>query len=995
MTSTNQQSGGILARMGEGLPTALAVLGALALLLVISASLPAQEPAEADEPAQTAEPTEESTAESTEPELAPAATLDHLPTVRHLAAALSDPDSRMDTLFTMVVVARLMESVASIDRTRVEAVAEQFRDDRAWLDRLASRYLDIPIRSTVLDPAAWAIVRGLDQHGLEAHTLVSPLGPDLDVLLAQLFDRSEERLAATILPEVLIRLESRSVRLWRGVREMATNNEALLAVVAALDADWFDPWTAAEPPAPLTRNGDELAVAREMLTAVADTATLPAPPDILALKRIRFGLLTADGGDSPVWEAEAAYVLRLASGVEYLHRHEYLTFTESLLWVVANLLDRVVQDAATPSPMAPLLADLLPRISNNFAREFADVDPRINAALAAAYDVVQNIRGGSPGRERVYELKRELADAVAQLVLMIPDMDYYFGQPVRDRVAEEIDICISIAAAQDSEGKQMLTREQFERCLQAMVDLVGRQARSAELSGDMNGPFGPEHRARELTLPPWQRINYVLGYMHERFSAICELPAEPLPNPLEWATLATMMAWLAERAPVYFQTPANEARVIEMRQHGLGLLRELSRQADCFIGSGGGMNDPVSRSIRDYDSALLALVNGVREAELAFRAEHLKPGADVVFGAGASQRTSFRSENLMITPCNPDRTCGMSDSLGATRALVGLFPDAYLIADQSRLGRIEICYDNVQWLGRRSEPVREDDPFVANYYGHLAFELKGRYVENGEGTEVFGSQFVSPNEYHYLFAAADEAILEDACPIEQIGKRIHANLSPTRKIRIVPDRLTYLSSARTRPSGVLASNWGQGAEWRDWFVTGIGVTPIEFVDAPSLRDRVNQHLQSLYQAQQSMVYSALLRPGPNSAVPQGIALDALIQEVSNRKALARSAVSLFYPSLLLDSDHIRGALEGQGGLLDQSVLERFRDSNVAVSTIGERGTLRLEAFRADWGRLPENVRRSGAVDNSVAHGLTRLNALYRDFFGLKTGAGTAPREGTN
>lgn len=973
--------------MGESLPTAPAVLVASALLLAVPASSLAQESGQAGQDARTAESTGENaegnTEGSTEEEAVPAATLDQLPTVRHLAAALSDPDSRMDTLFTMVAVAQMLENLSTLETGQAEAAADEFRDDRAWLDRLGARYLDIPMRSTVLDPASWAITHELGQHDLEVHSLVSPQGPDLGVLLAQLFDRSEERLAATILPEVLIRMEANAVDLWRTLSTAAATNDALLAVVAGLNADWFDPWTAAEPPAPLAQKSDVLAATRHMLSAIADTATLPAPPDALALKRIRFALLTAGPVEDSDWYTEAAYILRLAAGVEHLHRLQYLSFTESLLWVVADLLDRTAAEGAAVSPMAAMLSDLLPRISNNFARQFADVDSRINAAMAAAYDVVQNIRGGSPGLERIGELNGELADAVAQVVLMIPDMDYYFGQPVRARVAEEIDICISIAAAKNREGQQTLTREQFDRCMQAMVDLVSREARSSELSGDADGPFGTEHLARELALPPWQRINYVLGYMHERFSAMCQMPPEPLPNPLEWATLATLMSWFAERAPVYFQTPANEARVIEMRRNGLDLLRELSRQADCFTGAGGGMNDPVSRGMQDYDSALLELVHGVREAELAFRAEHLKPGADVVLGADASQRTSFRSEGLMITACSPDRTCGMNDSLEATRALVGLFPDPYLIADQSGLGSIQICYDNVQWLNRRSEPVRADDPFVANYYGHLAFELKGRYVESGETVDVFGSRFISPEEYHYLFASVDGDILEDACPLEHVGERIHASLSDSRRFRIVPDRLTYLSSARKRPSGVLAANWGQGAEWRDWFVTGIGVTPIEFDGDPTIADRVNQHVQSLYQAQQAMVYSALLRPGPNGAGPQGVDLAGVAQEVSSRKALIRSLVSLFYPSLLLDSDHIRGALEGQGGLIDESVLARFRDGNVAVSTLGERGTLRLERFRADWSRLPDDVRRTGAVGNSVAHGLTRLNALYRDSFGLE------------
>ena len=905
-----------------------------------------------------------------------------LPQVRHLSAALADPDSRTDTLFTMVAVARLMDAVPTLNASETELVAQQFRDDRAWLDRLATRYLEIPMRSTVFDPAAWLIVRRLDRRGLNVDQSVSPLGPDMHVLIDQVFDRSDERLASAILPEILVRMETEAVDLWRGLIDTATSDEALLAVVAGLDEDWFDPWTAAEPPAPLVSNGDLLATAQEMLAALLNTATLAAPPDELSLKRIRFELLTANPGEVPDWERESSYVIRLAAGIESLYSRQYLSFTEALLWVVADLLKQASADGSFASPIAPVLAELLPRISNHYAREFAQVDPRINAVLAAAYDVVVNLQGDNPGTQRAQNLSLELADAVAQLVLTIPDTDYYFGQPVRNPIAAEIEICINIAAAQDSSGRSTLTREQYDRCLAAMVDLVDQHATSAELAGDSDGPFGIQHLARELSLPPWQRINYVLGYLHDSYVSMCELPEAPLPNPLEWATLATLMAWFAERAPVYFQTPQNEATVIRMRQHGLNLVEQLSQQADCFSGAGGGLNDPVTRSLQDYDVALLELVHGVREVELAYREEHLKQGADVVLSGDANQRTSYRSEGLMIGPCDPERACGVSENLASTRALVGLFPDAYLVADQSGLGEIEICYDNVQWLNRRSEPVRPEDPFVANYYGHLAFELKGRFVENETAIEVFGSRFVSPDEYHYLFAAQDDEVLNDSCPQELVGRKISASLDESRRLRIVPDRLTYLTSARSRPSNVLVSNWDQGAEWRDWFVTGMGVTAMEFDGDPLIADKVSQHLQSLYQAQQSMLYSALLRPIPGATITEGLGLYELTLAVASRKALVRSIVSLFYPSLLLDSDSTRAALEGQSGLLDDVILARFRDANVPVAALGELGTLRLQEFRADWSRLPENVRRNGLVSNSVAHALMRLNATYQSFFGL-------------
>ena len=139
-------------------------------------------------------------------------------------------------------------------------------------------------------------------------------------------------------------------------------------------------------------------------------------------------------------------------------------------------------------------------------------------------------------------------------------------------------------------------------------------------------------------------------------------------------------------------------------------------------------------------------------------------GGEVVLHGDAGQRTAFRTDGLEIRPCDPDRICEMTAGLEATRALIGQFPDPYLIADQTGLGELEICYDNVQWINRRSDPVRPEDPHVANYYGNLSFDVRGRYREGGEVTDVFGFNFVSPGEYHYLFAPATEEVTEQAVP---------------------------------------------------------------------------------------------------------------------------------------------------------------------------------------------------------------------------------------
>jgi len=394
-------------------------------------------------------------------------------------------------------------------------------------------------------------------------------------------------------------------------------------------------------------------------------------------------------------------------------------------------------------------------------------------------------------------------------------MNYYFDQPVRRRIADEVDLCTSAVTSAKQQGEANLNREQFDSCMENLIEMSENLAGNEELAGDPDGPFGADQLRRELVMPPWQRINFSLGYLHERFPTGCEAPSEPLPNPLEWSSLATLITWFARQSPVYFQTPENEALVLRMRQQGLDLIQNMAQQVDCISGAGSGINDPVTRSLADYRAALNDLVAGIREAEIEFRSNRLKSGADVVLHGDAFQRTAYRSEELVIGPCDPSQVCEMSGAMETTRALIGLFPDTYLIADQTGLGSIEICYENMQWVNRRAVPVRPDDPHVANYFGQISFDVVGRYQEKDQTSRVFGSTFVSPDEYHYLFAAATDEVREDSCPTEWVGTKIVTPLHKSGGFRVVPNRLTYLASARKTPSEVINANWSRGAEWRD------------------------------------------------------------------------------------------------------------------------------------------------------------------------------------
>ncbi len=920
------------------------------------------------------------------PEILPAERVAELPDRRELAASLADPDSRQDTLLSLTALAYLLQQNPTPQLGQEESLVAFFRDSRTWLDRLTARFPRLPSRSTVLDPAVQVLQQELWQQHILPTPAVAALGPDYPDLLPLLFDHDEERMAASFLPEALFRVEHSASRIWLQAITQAADSPVLALVLAQLSPDWFEPWTAAEPPA---RSGDtdtpaDLDAHFLSLQVLLASLTLAEPPDQLRFKRLVFDLHRALSELQGIETRSAQQLLRLVVAVDGLYAGRYLEFSQSLLWIAADMLDSRAREEAVDTRLAALLATYLPRLSTHLARSFSDVDSRINANLAAVFDVAQVLQSGEPMTKKLGKLQRELGDAIAQLVLLAPDMAFYFDQPVRRQIREEIDICISLMADRDPEGRPKLVREQFDGCMSSLVDFADTLLRTAELSGDQSGPFAVDQLARELELLPAQRINYLLGYLYDQSPTPCPAIAQPLPNPLDWSTLSAMMTWFALQAPVFMQTPDNEGRVHRMQEIGANLMQVMSQQLDCLSGSAKGNSDPVSQVLAEYRAALESLVGGIREAELEFREMRLQAGADVVLSGNANQKTAYRTEGLVIGPCELETSCEMTQPLEVTRALIGLFPDAYLLAEQTGMGQLEICYDHTAWVERRAERVRPEDPNVANYFGHLSFELKGRYHEGDQTRDIFGATLVSPEEHNYLIAAASDEVLQDECPMEWVGSRIVTTRVEEEGFQIVPNRLTYLAASRSRPSELMTANWSKGEEWRDRFITGHGVNAIEFDSDEGLFDRLGQHLRTLYQAEQQAIYGGMLRSTLSSSQEDFGMLNSLLNRVTTFKALLQAELVLFYPETMLDSDDIRAMLEGQGGLLDENIIRRFRSNNAAISEILQAGLTRLDRFQTLWKQQPEPVLRSGTVPVSLAHAMARLNYIDQLYFATPT-----------
>jgi len=1000
-------------------PLAYALRVLICALFILSSPLSmAQAGAQQDGQTAAAEP---SSAQQAPEQTAPAEETEPvvvtLPTARQMALALATPGLREPALLDLAVAARAVSHAGEELKTGAKldqpAIAQGYLDDRAWLQSIVDRYGWAPPQASILDPAAWQLYDELQQFDLQIMPLLIPGHLPDDVLLYQVFQRTNLQLAMANLPNLLLEVEPEVYTLWESFLRLTETDGLPDAAWKAVEDSWSSDRQLPPPLQADSAAADQQILVKDVpaaMTRIVMSAVDARPPDSEGLKWLRYSLYREmndlAGDENPRVRNEARDSLYLVSLIDGLHDGRYIAFVQGLLAVTSRLLESPA-DLPEAVSLADWLVSELPAISAHYAVHFAAVDQRLNSAVAAAYDVLVKIAGfradasageaapappsgdtaeqaeavgAPPGHgEDIQAARRVLADAVAQIALLIPDMAYYFDMPVRAKIVNEIDNCLGQAANRDETGAATMNRREFDKCMETLLQLADRETRVAELSGDMNGPFTPETLRRELGVVPWQRINYGVGYLEERFSSGCLPPANVLPNPLEWSTIANIMSWLAEYSPDFFETTENENRIARMRSIGEEIIQAMVEQTECLASSGTVFNDLISRSMIDYEIVLRDLESGMTQAEADFRAQRLSPGADVALDQDALQKTSYRPSDFVIAPCDPQNVCEMSGNLSVTRALIGLFPSEYLVAEQTGMGHIEICYRNMEWVQRRSELVRADDENVANYFGHLAFDLVGRYVEDDEDTDIFGFRFTSPEENHYLFAQSSQEVLDDSCPVEWVGSRI---VTPMQEDRygIVPNRLTYLAAARKLPSRLLQSNWDRGAEWRDWFVTGIGVTALDLPPAPEIITRLNQHLHALYQAEQTEIYQRILLPGYRNPQGREVSLYNEMSEVTTAKDMLRMQMMLFYPKSLEVSDPIRMAIVGDDGLLDQRTLRRFRESNVAMTSVNRISRERLDRFREVWSQQPQAVRHQASMLDSLVYALTRINRLYRQFF---------------
>ncbi len=857
------------------------------------------------------------------------------------------------------------------------SLLSQFSDDRAWLQSLVTRPLHQTVEPIDLRSSSYfsQVLRlRLYAHNLAGDEATASVDAILeDLLLKLVFEHKQQGILRALMPYLLRRAEASLLLDWKNIEHLAEQDSGFSELLSQLDLQILMPINdvAAETIKPKNLEKQILADFTSLLQLLSlqpetviqqsddaqsvESTALAVDEFSTLVFKLRHDLLSISA------EYDVLLPLYTLDILTALRTGNDLVFVNGLILLATSMLDQseTVWVAESAGDILPASNELKQRqnyptdsndwwhqlsaalleIQQSYSAEFSQVDLGLNRAMAMAVEV---LRQASVDQFNYPEQRRELLDARAILDPLLPDLTY-FHQPIRERIREEIEVCASIAAASLQQG-QNITAEQFDGCINAFKDMGLNQAANIPLAGNSRGPWEPDQLRRELNLTPWQRVNYLLAYLRNEYANDCTDESR-LINPLEWSLQSTVMAWFAVRWPAFAGTDASEDVFEEMLSKAGAFNRQIETNKSCLSSA----EDLVQQILVRYGQRLDELINSINSLEQQFRDEKLALGADIKLDQGAAQKTNYRPADLQILPCNPEKICEMSAPLSANLALMGLFPEPYLVADQSKMGQIEICYDQVRWLNRRQSPARENDPDVSNYYGQLSFSIKGRFHQGDALTEVFEREFVSPDEYLYLFASSEPTVLAAECPMNLVGQPVITKLRNTRFPGIVPDRLTYLAAARTLPSRLFSDNWDKGAQWHDWFVTGSGVKIITESDGSELFDSVNNYLHTLSETREAMLYSALLSPPLNSNSKESLA--QRVSALSLEKSLLRSVLSIFYGDLLRNNDQLRAGLTGQSGLLDTRVLRRLREAAVPIGDIGQLGRKRTLSFSELWASM--------------------------------------------
>ena len=223
-----------------------------------------------------------------------------LPDSQQMALALVTPELREQALLDLAVAAHVVNRAEDELKAGNEpdhvALAQSYLDDRAWLQMLIERYGWVQPHSSVLDPAAWQLLKKLQQHNLENMPLLTPGRMSGDVLIDQVFQRAGRSLAVANLPNLLLEVEADVFPLWDAFLQLMEVEGLPDAAWKAVETEWF---TDRQMPLPMVADDslpNQNPLIDDLPQAMSDivlSAIDARPPDSRGLIQLRYSILSS------------------------------------------------------------------------------------------------------------------------------------------------------------------------------------------------------------------------------------------------------------------------------------------------------------------------------------------------------------------------------------------------------------------------------------------------------------------------------------------------------------------------------------------------------------------------------------------------------------------------------------------------------------------------------------------------------------------------------
>ncbi|GJM09795.1 MAG: hypothetical protein DHS20C11_20710 [Lysobacteraceae bacterium] len=789
----------------------------------------------------------------------------------------------MAAVLTMATWAVMSEP--SQDSDQLARVWQSSFDRLAWLGSTESGLVApaaVPIGN---GPLAAVFLATLPGQG-PSYRSQDPMTPGSEShTLLQLVVRGEdERLARALLSSAMRWVSDHGDWVWLHLLQSEAPNEAVASMA-------MTPWL-----------NETLQASTGRWLAAAGSPELLSTSQALELllsgELDPSSLIVAQPTDADRWLSSALHTLIRSRGLVDQPLIASLNVAQVVEMMTLGLL------SGATSQMATLLQSDL---SQRWAEQpWAELDGGLRRSLDSLGQAIVQISAGDAVAAR-----ETYAVSAARLRWLAEELQDYRSQPARSDFNNDQLACVGMARTPGGLPQEPITSQQYQGCLRGFALWGTVRAAEPVMAGPLVVPVDREPLQRELSLEPWQRLNMLRALANEGMQTSCINADQSLANALEWSEAATAFAWFADQWPSLFASNVElKLDLDRLIDSGQLLAKTLGTEFDC----GGQRGAVLQAAVANYGQALQRLAQAVSSVRQRFLAERLAPEADLDLAGSPDQVTRYQPSSRLVGPCNATPSCGVNAQLPASRALFGLFPSSYLIAEQLGLSSLELCYTNVQWVDRRSLPSEVTNRAMASYFGKLSFELVG--AAEGERNVLFVHRLTDLEEHQYLYGENTPDVLDEGCPEARVGTRVVTSL-PEQTFQLVPRRLTYMTAVRETPAQLFSRSWDQGPEWRDWFVTEREVETLVSADYQFDSVLIAERMRELNRELNTVLYAALQQQETGLDWPELSAVSEAADGLEHQLAVTRQLARLYAPMLLQRDERWRSAFYGTQGLLSE------------------------------------------------------------------------------